>query len=1294
MDPPKKQLIYITPDELDRLPPEAPVYVLSSSRDDSKTQGPLLPTPTSVTPSLNCHLPDAMWASTPSLVGYPNQPTNPTLFPPPLSSFTIPPPFPLNMHTPQHLNSQPPYHPPLPLQFFPPPLNPQPLAHLSSAPNISVPPNHSNSSHFNRSTKKATAPNVSSSSRDDRQCHREDRGQLTYSSIWCTPSDDFFETNGTCKVATPRMIALENEFEKEVLGRRNRALSGCVPVDELRPPLKRPEIVDNDPEDRSPIISKNGRKRPNQKKRDSTVSSLTEPDAITPDNLMDAISSNLTSSPCLDKHSRNADSLTSSGDPFDRTIQQQIEVSHKVSHPHRLHPSIWHNEAGEHNSGPACSCKPKYRIGPLHNQFEGETEVPRCRLESNNRDRLYHYRVMVTPTTNFFNCKPTIIPYNGNDYFFDGYSVFLHSSLEQLPPCQLLRFNLLYEFVAVADDFPENLTVRAMDMLTKYIFQELLELLDLNWLPHGAESGCPVVHLFPRFVRKVGDASAELLSVNHILEYWMGQSRLPLIRPTDLSAIQRMANSEWSARIDDLRGTLAWKPGVKPPAIRIDQLDRSFDSSSSSSTNTPRSLPYPLLVHMTFTPMKLSLSRDPKYKSVLKNFMKLEYLMNNKPRITAHDRAQRAQLANKLDSMDQSGVHRREITVGISSEGFYRTGIRPDVTQFALNMASFVTHIRCIMSLKSLEARLGYEFKDKSLLHQALTHPSYRRTDFGTNQDHFQNTQTSCGPRTIVYGDKLQLYKQWRKKGLSSMIKVMSFMPKQHEERSKIYGNERLEFLGDAVIEVIASIHLFFMFPDLPEGNLDAYRQALVQNQHLADLALRLGLHKYLLYTHSVDFCYDSTYVYTRSDAFEAVMGKQLGIVFLKTTCDLEPVVVGNACYSFFVAAIALDGGLEVVDRIFGAVLFGDCERIHRVWVRIPPHPLQAQFPDGDREWASNVPMLKKLSALEDRLGIKFKHVRVLARALTVRKTGFNLYTLGDNQRLEFLGDSLLKYVTTDYLFRHFPRHHEGHLSLLKNSLVNKYTQASVCSDLGLDQFIIRREDNSLAISGISDEVPSSPTRKQQNVKNKADLLEAFIGALFVDKDITWVERFCQVCFWPRLVEFILTQEWNDPKSKLQQCCLTFRSLNEDPEIAHYKILEYSGPSNERVYKVGVFFKDIQLAVGSGRSVQNAQMAAAKNALATHQEVFRQLDFQRSVIAKRYRQPYIDKMLNKLESWDESLVGKFVRDVPDYSHDAADVPEHAFKRRRCSISGLDDELNGQANSNSDMDLDDEDEGAP
>jgi len=57
------------------------------------------------------------------------------------------------------------------------------------------------------------------------------------------------------------------------------------------------------------------------------------------------------------------------------------------------------------------------------------------------------------------------------------------------------------------------------------------------------------------------------------------------------------------------------------------------------------------------------------------------------------------------------------------------------------------------------------------------------------------------------------------------------------ETESEITHNERLEFLGDAVVEFVTSIHLFHMFPDLEEGGLATYRAAIVQNQHLAVLA-------------------------------------------------------------------------------------------------------------------------------------------------------------------------------------------------------------------------------------------------------------------------------------------------------------------------------------------------------------------------------------------------------------------------------------------------------------------------
>lgn len=72
----------------------------------------------------------------------------------------------------------------------------------------------------------------------------------------------------------------------------------------------------------------------------------------------------------------------------------------------------------------------------------------------------------------------------------------------------------------------------------------------------------------------------------------------------------------------------------------------------------------------------------------------------------------------------------------------------------------------------------------------------------------------------------------------------------------------------------------------------------------------------------------------------------------------------------------------------------------------------------------------QKLAKFEETVGIEFNHIRLLARAFTDRSIGFNNLTLGSNQRLEFLGDTVLQLVSSEYLYRYFPEHHEGHLSV------------------------------------------------------------------------------------------------------------------------------------------------------------------------------------------------------------------------------------------------------------------------
>ena len=136
-----------------------------------------------------------------------------------------------------------------------------------------------------------------------------------------------------------------------------------------------------------------------------------------------------------------------------------------------------------------------------------------------------------------------------------------------------------------------------------------------------------------------------------------------------------------------------------------------------------------------------------------------------------------------------------------------------------------------------------------------MTHPSYKE-NYGTTPDHARNTLSNCGIRQPEYGDKkvnwsfdlffldahtLALFQihmaSHRKRGINMLISIMSRFGRRRETESSVSHNERLEFLGDAVVEFITSVHLFHMFPDLEEGGLATYRAALVQNQHLAVLA-------------------------------------------------------------------------------------------------------------------------------------------------------------------------------------------------------------------------------------------------------------------------------------------------------------------------------------------------------------------------------------------------------------------------------------------------------------------------
>ncbi|XP_071455436.1 ribonuclease 3 [Hetaerina americana] len=887
------------------------------------------------------------------------------------------------------------------------------------------------------------------------------------------------------------------------------------------------------------------------------------------------------------------------------------ELQRKRRHPHRLHPELWYNDTGEMNDGPLCRCSAKARrSGIRHGIYAGESHLKPCFSDSNNADRLHHYRITISPPTNFLIKTPTIIRHDGHEFIFEGFSMLSHFPLQaNLPTCKVIRFNIEYTILYIEEKLPENFTVKELDLFYQFLFTEILELVDLDFKAAGNEEGCPRFHFMPRFVRDLPDNGKEILSMNEVLLYLL-KSNQPLIdEGNQLSAMLKMPQFEWQNFADEVKGMVVTYPGMKPCSVRVDQLDRDQTVRSPESKgrkgergDSPKSVvakrleegsdqakdegeeleegeleskpaisyKHPEIVHFGIRPPQLSYAGNPDYQKAWREYVKFRHLLANMPKPSFEDKRKLEAKENRLQEMRTQSKMKRDVTVAVSGKGFFRTGVMCDVIQHAMLIPVLVCHLRFHRSLDVLEETIGYRFHNRYLLQLALTHPSYRE-NFGTNPDHARNSLTNCGIRQPEYGDRRIHYMNTRKRGINTLINIMSRFGKKEETESNITHNERLEFLGDAVVEFLTSIHLFHMFPDLEEGGLATYRAAIVQNQHLAVLAKTLHLEEFMLYAHGSDLCHDLELRHAMANCFEALMG-----------------------------ALFLDGGIDVADKVFAETLFKSEGELLDVWVNYPSHPLQEQEPNGDRKWISSFPLLQKLVNFEDSIGVEFKHIRLLARAFTDRSIGYNNLTLGSNQRLEFLGDTVLQLIASEYLYKFFPEHHEGHLSLLRSSLVNNRTQAVVCDDLGMTAFALY----------------SNP-KAELKTKDRADLLEAFLGALYVDKGLEYCLVFCHVCFFPRLQDFIMNQDWNDPKSKLQQCCLTLRTMDGgEPDIPIYKVIECKGPTNTRVYTVAVYFRGKRLAKASGHSIQQAEMNAAKVALEHSQDLFPQLDHQKRVIAK------------------------------------------------------------------------------
>ncbi|MBL9006604.1 MAG: ribonuclease III [Myxococcales bacterium] len=220
------------------------------------------------------------------------------------------------------------------------------------------------------------------------------------------------------------------------------------------------------------------------------------------------------------------------------------------------------------------------------------------------------------------------------------------------------------------------------------------------------------------------------------------------------------------------------------------------------------------------------------------------------------------------------------------------------------------------------------------------------------------------------------------------------------------------------------------------------------------------------------------------------------------------------------------------------------------------------------------------LAELEGHLGHSFSDPTLLLTAVTHRSFTNENSRGGQphNERLEFLGDSVLGLLVTELLMTQCPDASEGYLSLMRSRIVSESSLAELARSMDLGRAL--RVGRGEELNGGRDK-PSL----------LADAFEAVLGALFVDSGFAVCQAAAQRLLVPLVVQ-AHQHGGSDEKSALQDLLQRLRQARP-----RYEVIATSGPEHEKTFDVAVYLDDRRLAVGSGRSKRAAEQAAAGQAL-------------------------------------------------------------------------------------------------
>lgn len=222
------------------------------------------------------------------------------------------------------------------------------------------------------------------------------------------------------------------------------------------------------------------------------------------------------------------------------------------------------------------------------------------------------------------------------------------------------------------------------------------------------------------------------------------------------------------------------------------------------------------------------------------------------------------------------------------------------------------------------------------------------------------------------------------------------------------------------------------------------------------------------------------------------------------------------------------------------------------------------------------------MTALEEKLGYTFQNPALLENALTHSSYANENRGSGaqSNERLEFLGDSVLGMVTADYLYRAHPDLPEGDLTRTRAALVCESSLVEVAEQLGLGSYLRL---------GRGEETGGGRTRPSII----ADAVEAVLAAVYLDGGIGSARKIIR--------RFILDREDEKGANRDYKTALQELVQRESGRVLHYRLTGSSGPDHAKIFRVEVDLNGAPVGAGEGHSKKEAEQNAAKAAIETLQ---------------------------------------------------------------------------------------------